>query len=249
MNGLTATEALGKAKTEQLEVSFQRRFFRGFNANAAYTRMYGYAADYFPNPFDASPAWEPSNTSKPHRLTSSAVAELPFGKGRRWLTTGPASWIAGGFQMSMISEYQPGALITWPSTTYYSGGNLTDICSGGPHVIGQWFNTANFQTNGTLVAATGQARVFPNIINGYGGCRGEALKRFNLSAQREFRLWEGGTLQLRGDLYNVANHSQFALPNTTTTSAQFGQITATILGGGGGGTNNRSIFVSGRISF
>ena len=249
MNGLTATEALGRAKTEQLEVSFQRRFFRGFNANAAYTRMYGYAADYFPNPFDASPAWEPSNTSKPHRLTTSAVAELPFGKGRRWLTKGPASLIAGGFQMSMISEYQPGALITWPSTTYYSGANLTDICSGGPHTIGQWFNTANFQTGSTLVATTGQARVFPNIINGYGGCRGEALKRFNLSAQREFKLWERGTLQLRGDLYNVANHSQFALPNTTTTSAQFGQITGTILGGGGGPTNNRSIFVSGRISF
>ena len=133
--------------------------------------MYGYAADYFPNPFDASPAWEPSNTSKPHRLTSSAVAELPFGRGRRWLTTGPASWIAGGFQMSMISEYQPGALIAWPSTTYYSGANVTDICSTGPHTIGQWFNTSNFQTNSTLVATTGQARVFPNIINGYGGCR------------------------------------------------------------------------------
>ena len=80
--------------------------------------------------------------------------------------------------MSMISEYQPGALITWPATNYYSGASVMDICGTGPHTIGQWFNTANFQTSSALVATTGQARVFPNIINGYGGCRGEALKRF-----------------------------------------------------------------------
>ena len=99
---------------------------------------------------------------------------------------GPA-YIVGGFQISVISEYQPGALITWPATTYYSGSSLDDICGTGPHTIGQWFNTANFQTNSTLVATTGQARVFPNIINGYGGCRGEALKRWNLEHAARFQ--------------------------------------------------------------
>jgi hypothetical protein len=248
MNGLTQTVPLGKAKTQELGVSFQRRFFSGFNANVAYTRLYNYAADYFPNPFDASPAWEPSNKGRPHRLTSTAVAQLPFGKGKRWLKQGPGNWILGGFQMTMIQEYQPGNLATWTSTTFFTG-NLDDVCSTGPHTFGQWFNTANFQTNSTLAANTGQARVFPNIISGYGGCRGSAMKRFNLSAQREFRIREKLSLQLRGDLYNIGNHSQFGLPNTSPTSTDFGKVTTTISGGGGGGTTNRSAQVQARITF
>ena len=249
MNGLTQTTSLGKAKTQELQVSLQRRFSAGFNTSVAYTKLYNYAADYFPNPFDASPAWEPSNKGKPHRLTSTAVAQLPFGKGRRWLRDGIGNKLAGGVQLSMIQEYQPGNLTSWTSTTYYSGDNLGDICNTGDHILGQWFNTAGFQTNAALVANTGQARVFPNFINGYGGCRGDSMKRFNLSAQRDFRLKEGVSLQLRGDGYNIGNHSQFGLPNTSVTSTDFGKVTTTVSGGGGGGTTNRSLAVQARITF
>lgn len=249
MNGLTKTVPLGKAKTEELGVSFQRRFSKGLNTSVAYTKLYNYAADYFPNTFDASPAWEPSNKGRPHRLTSTAVAQLPFGRGRRWLQSGPLSWIAGGFQLTGIQEYQPGALVTWPSTTFYFGNDYSSICSSGPHTFGQWFNTMGFTTNTTLTANTGQARVFPNVINGYGGCRGDSMKRVNLSAQRDFKLKEGINLQFRGDLYNVANHSQFGLPNTTATSTDFGKVTSTINGGGGGGSTNRSMQVQARLTF
>ncbi|MES1257067.1 MAG: hypothetical protein ABUS51_01505, partial [Acidobacteriota bacterium] len=249
VNGLTETLALGKAKTHELDVSFDRRFAGGFNANIGYTRTIGYAADYFPNPFDSSPAWEPSNASRPHRVVGSLVAEMPFGRGRRWLRKGPASWVLGGFQLTMLGQYQLGALLTWPSTAYYTGANLSDICNSGPHTIGQWFNTANFQTNAALVATTGQARVFPNIIDGGSGCRGQALKVANASAQREFKLRERTILQFRFDVYNVANHSEFGLPNTTPTSANFGRITTTINGGGGGGTINRSAQVAAKLTF
>jgi hypothetical protein len=54
MNGLTQTTDLQKTKTEELDVSFQRRFAKGFNVNMNYTRLWSYAADFFPNPFDRS---------------------------------------------------------------------------------------------------------------------------------------------------------------------------------------------------
>jgi hypothetical protein len=249
MNGLTQTVPLAKAKTEEFGLSFQRRMAKGFNVNLAYTRLWNYAADYFPNPFDASPAWQPSNKGRPHRLTSTAVAQLPFGKRRKWLTKGPASWVAGGFQATMIQEYQPGALATWTSTTFYSGSDPTAVCGGGPHILGQWFDTTGFTTNSAQAANTGQARVFPNLVNGYRGCRGDSMKRFNLSLQREFRLKEGVTLQFRGDAYNIGNRSQFGLPVTNPTSTDFGKVTATIAGGGGGGTTNRSAQVQARLTF
>jgi len=108
------------------------------------------------------------------------------------------------------------------------------------HTLAEWFNTADFQTNPSLVATTGQARVFPNEIDGNGGCRGDSLKVANASAQRDFRFREKATFQFRFDVYNITNHSEFGLPNTTPTSAQFGQITTTIAGGGGSPTLNRS---------
>jgi hypothetical protein len=164
--------------------------------------------------------------------------------------SGVASKVVGGFQLSMIQEYQPGALLTWGSTTYYSGTDFSKVCSGGSHIIGQWFDTSGFQTNAALVAANaGQARVFPNIIDGYRGCRGDSLKRANLSLLREFKIRERMALQLRGDAYNITNHSQLGTPNTTPTSTDFGKITATVNGGGGQPTTNRSFQVAARLNF
>ena len=249
MNGLTESLPLGRAKTEQLDVTFNRRFATGFNVNAAYTRLANWGADYFPNAFDTSPAFEPNNNGRPHRLMTSAVAELPFGKGRRLLQHGIGNWLAGGFQVTILQEYQPGALVSFNSTSYYTGANLSDVCSTGPHSLAEWFNTSGFQSNATLVATTGQARTFPNYISGYGGCRGDSLNRANGSLARDFKIKERATLQLRWDVYNLTNHSQFSTPNTTPSSTQFGQITSTVAGGGGQPTTNRSMRVMARILF
>ena len=226
MNGLTQTTSKGKTKTEELQVSFQRRFTKGFNVNLAYTRLYQYNADYFPNPFDDSPAWQPGNNGRPHRLVTTAVAQLPFGKGRRWAKSGPASWVLGGYQLSVIQEYQPGALVSWGGTTYYTG-KLEDLCNG-PQTLGQWFPTTGFVTDPTLVSTTGQARVFPNFISGYGSCRANSMKNFNVSMARDFRLAERAQMQVRVDMYNIGNHGLFSAPNTSPTSGQFGQVTSQV---------------------
>ncbi len=241
MSGLTETVALGRAKTEELDVSFERRFADGLALNVAFTRLFNYAADYFPNPFDTSPAWEPSNVGRPFRLASTAVYQLPIGKHRRWFQSGPVSWLMGGFQFSVIEEYQPGALNTWTGTTYYSG-DISDICNSGPHTLGEWFNTSGFVTNATLAATTGQARVFPNVVNGNRGCRADALKNFNVNAARDFTLREGMSLQFRFDVINALNHTIFSNPTTTPTSTNFGQVLSQI-------GNNRVIEVQGRLTF
>jgi len=243
MNGLTETTDKGKAKTEELDVSFQRRFSKGFNLNVNYTRLDQHAADYFPNSFDASPAWEPGNNGRPHRLVSTAVIQLPMGRGRRYFQQGPASRVLGGFQLSLIEEYQPGALVSFSGTTYYTGSNLSDICNG-PQQLGQWFNTANFVTNPTLVATTGQARVFPNFISGYGSCRANSLKNVNANLARDFHIAERLALQIRVDVFDIANHSAFSAPNTSVTSAQFGMVTSQVTT-----TAQRAMVFQGRLSF
>ncbi len=51
----------------------------------------------------------------------------------------------------------------------------------------------------------------------------------NLSLFKQFslgRLREGAHLELRTEWFNALNHVQFAAPNTTFGSAQFGQVTS-----------------------
>jgi hypothetical protein len=241
MNGLTMISTLGRARTHELDLAIQRRFAKGFNINLAYTRLYNYATDYFPNPFDTKPAWEPSNSGRPHRLVTTAVYELPTGKGRRYLQRGPLSWILGGYQISLIQEWQPGPLLTWSGVIYYSG-DPQNICNG-PETINQWFNTTGFQVNSALTAATGQARVFPNEINGNGACRAQSIKNFNASALRKFKIHERLALDVRVDAYNVANHQQLNAPVQTPGSTQFGQIT------GDNANVTRALIFYGRLTF
>lgn len=248
MNGLTQTVPLGKVRTHELNASFQRNYANGSSFIVNYTKLYNYAADYFPNAFDQKPAWQPSNAGRPHRLTGTAVLEMPFGKRRRWAQQGVGAMLLGGFQLTAMGEYQPGELLTWSPTLFYTG-DLQDICSGGPRSIGQWFQTSGFVTVASQTANTGQARVFPNIINGYGGCRGDSMKRVNSSLQRQFSIKERARLELRWDVYNTFNQGQLGLPNRTPTSTDFGRITTSMNGGGGSPTLNRSMRVQVRLLF
>src|SRR5262249_44611597 len=141
-----------------------------------------------------------------------------------------------------------GNLLTWPSTTYYKGTDFSAIC-GGPHTMTQWFNTDGFVTTPSLAANTGQARVFPNIISGYGGCRADSMKHINAPLQRTFQLRNRFRLELRWDVYNILNHGQLAGPTTTSTSTNFGKVTAAFNSGDGTPNSNRDMRVQARILF
>jgi hypothetical protein len=109
---------------------------------------------------------------------------------------------------------------------YYTGAKLSDLCNG-PQTLGEWFNTSLFVTNGSNLANTGQARVMPNYVSGYGACRAMSLKNFNANVAREFQFAERYHLQIRVDGYNVGNHMQFNnSPNVSPNSTQFGEMTS-----------------------
>jgi hypothetical protein len=221
MNGLTVSNApLGKSSTESLEISFQRRFSKGFSLNFGYTKMRARAADFFYNEFDPLPTWRESNDARPHRIIATGIYQFPFGKGRTFAKSGILSYLIGGFQVAATYEWQPGALLDWGNLFYY--GKLEDIKKG-PHTIGEWFNTAGFERTASKMPAAYQARVFPTRVE---GVRGDMLNQWNMNAQREFRIKEGVTLQLRMDALNLGNRTQFANPNLDPSSTNFGRVTS-----------------------
>lgn len=238
LTGLTQTNApVGAVRTHQLEISFERRFSRGFNLMAGYTRMSNWEADYYHNPFDPAPSWRESNDGRPHRFVASGIVEIPFGRGRRFLSGGPASLLVGGWQLAATYEWQPGPLVDWGNLFYY--GALEEIRAG-TRSLDRWFNTANFERNAARGPAAFHRRVFPTRVS---GLRADMTNQWNSSLMREFRVRERVAFQVRLDTINTFNRSQFAAPDVNPYSTNFGRITAQTT------ATNRIVQLVGRLRF
>lgn len=227
MNGLTNnTVPNGKARTHALELNFNRRFSKGFQVSASYTRMFQEDFTTIENEFETAPRiWYPTNAARPHRLTGTAIVELPFGRGKRFFQQGVLNHVLGGWQFAATYEYQPGPLLGWGNMFYY--GNVATFGEDASNVnksLEQWFNTG---LQYERVAANGPAafhtRVFPRVFD---ELRADGLNQWNANVVRNFRIWESVRLQLRGDVINVQNRSQFAGPDLSPTSSTFGRVQA-----------------------
>ncbi len=89
--------------------------------NGAYSNYYNRAAD-----------WGPSSNDIRHRFIFSSVYELPFGKGRKWLSSSIAGQVLGGWSFATVTTLQSGApftVITQTNSTnaFSAGSQRADI--------------------------------------------------------------------------------------------------------------------------
>jgi hypothetical protein len=165
------------------------------------------------------------------RFVASYIYDLPFGKDRTWLRSGPASAIVGGWEVSGITVIQRGTplLIQAPDNTglinFISTAGRADrigscgLPSGVKQTDNEWFNTASFVTAPPFTLPTDSLSE-PN-------CRGPGMVNFNLSLLRNIRYRERYNLQFRFETYNTFNHPLLQASGTNTintNSPQFGQI-------------------------
>ncbi|MEK7409065.1 MAG: hypothetical protein AAB225_28715, partial [Acidobacteriota bacterium] len=232
-----STAPFGTVRTHDLQVSFERRFSKGFSIYMAYTRLQDRDRDVYLNEFDPLPSWRESNNGRPHRLVFNTIWELPFGRGRHFVRQGPLSWIAGGFQLGVAWEAQPGPLLDFGNLFYY--GKLEDINTG-VRTFDRWFNTDNFERVSARAPAAFHRRIFPTRID---SLRADPTNCWNANVLREFRITERVAFQGRFEALNVFNRTQFAAPATNPLATNFAQVTVTSQ------TNKRFLQISGRISF
>jgi len=237
-SGLSQRNApFGEVKTHDLELSFERRFSKGFNLYFAYTRLSDKDRDVYLNEFDSAPSWRESNNGRPHRFVLTGIWELPFGKGRAFLREGPANWLAGGWQLGVAWEAQPGPLLDFNNLFYY--GKLEDIDSSAP-TLGRWFNIDNFERVASRAPAAFHRNVFPTRVN---HVRGDHTNNWNANVQRDFKLSERVVFQARLEALNIVNRTQFAAPVTDPLATNFSAVTVVSQ------TNKRSWQLTGRITF
>ena len=83
--------------------------------------------------------------------------------------------------------------------------------------VQQWFNTSAFAL--PALGTYGTSGI--NIVSG------PAMSNLDLALFRNIRIRERFNIQFRAEFFNALNHPVLGNPNTTFTSATFGQITST----------------------
>ncbi len=158
------------------------------------------------------------------RFVASAVYEMPWGRGRKYLSDlhPVANAVLGGWMVTGIFTVQSGF---WFSPTaantigIESGGVRADRLADGNLPGDQrarlrWFNTAAFvPVTGFRYGTAGR-----NILEG------PALKNFDLGVHKDFRLFETHRIEFRGEFFNSLNNVNFGLPTANVTSPAYGTI-------------------------
>lgn len=149
-----------------------------------------------------------------HLLSANAIIDLPFGKGQRYLSSGPDR-LVGGWQVNIIQSARSG----------FRYSVVCSNCNGAnrPSLVGDPFanltpgvllNRAAFST----AASTQQTFTNPagNIIRfgtlGRNTFHGPAIFNTDVSVFKNTRITEKTKAQLGLEFFNVFNHPNFTVP-------------------------------------
>ena len=247
-----------------LQMKVDRRFSGGFLMTTSYT--YGKALGYGSetgglwNYVQPRRSYSRLDFDRSHTFVQSYVYELPFGKGKKWLTSGAGRWIAGDWQVNGVLNLMTGRPMTFGTTVSVNtpGSAATpdqvgpiQILHGiaGPSGSTLWFDTASAFKQ--PYDADGKTPHFGNM--GHNNFDGPGLGDLDFSLARNFRISERIKCEFRAETLNFTNSPAFANPNTTVGSADFGKVTGTLAGlianQGTGGTGPRTVQFTIKLGF
>jgi hypothetical protein len=194
-----------------------------------------------------------ADTNLTQRLSLSGTYQLPFGKGRQFLGNRGtlADELIGGWDLSAIVTAQSGIPFTVGSAEDFSNTGSGDprpdrTCSGvGQKSITNWFNQACFPTTALQAALASGTPRFGN--SGRNVLTGPGLVDVDTSLIKHFSIHENTGVDFRSDFFNLLNHPNFALPNSTIGSGTSGIISNTVPIGTAG--YNREIQLSLEMNF
>ncbi|MBL8233273.1 MAG: TonB-dependent receptor [Bryobacterales bacterium] len=219
---------------QALQLGLERRYRSGlfFSVSYTFSKFMDANEDNFSSMFPMDPynlrlEYGLSQSHYPHRFVSAVVYDLPFGRGRKWMQAGPASWILGGWQLNNILALQSGdqVWITQAANTAQTFSrqfrpNLlrNPLLPKEQRTLDQWFDRAAFQA--PAPRTLGNSAKFPGI-------EGPGLANLDVSLVRfvPVPLREGMKFELRGDFFNVLNRVNFSAPGGTLGTPNFGRIT------------------------
>ncbi|MGI8988334.1 MAG: TonB-dependent receptor domain-containing protein [Bryobacteraceae bacterium] len=232
--GSSFADTVGVANYHSLQTKYQRRFANGLNALVAYTfsktrtdagdllsggSVGGFRAAGVPGwgiqkdmalaPFDIR-----------HAFAASGSYDLPFGKGRRFMTSPNriADLALGNWGTNFILTLDTGQPQTVGCTrgtgagtgcfALYTGVNPYS----GPHNVQQYYNPAAFR-DPPVVTQIGQTDFSP-LGGGNTQVTGPPIRRLDFSVFKSFPVTESKRFEFRAESFNLTNTPTFAMPGS-----------------------------------
>jgi len=167
----------------------------------------------------------PSVFDQRHRFVTSAVYDLPFGPGRRFLSNGALGSVIGGWKVTSVVTLASGFPLTVSAGE--DTANIGNCCRPNRDfnvstkldnpTVDKFFNTAAYSRapNGTFGTA-GRSEVV-----------GPGIKNWDFSLAKEFHLNTQHYVEFRFEAFNFLNRPNFGDPNTSLSSVAFGRISST----------------------
>jgi hypothetical protein len=214
-----------------LQLQYRRRLSRGLQSLASYTLARSEddsSADINSVPPLAltnvfAQEWGPSSFDVRHVLSAAITYDFPKISGPTMLRV-----LADGWGSDLLLRYQSALPVNVTSTTVSFSDDTffrqrPDLVPGQPLYIndptvsgGRRFNRSAF-----VNAPPDRQGTLPR-----NALRGFSASQVDLALRREFKLHEQVRLQLRGELFNLFNHPNFANVDTNLRSGTFGQARA-----------------------
>jgi hypothetical protein len=157
-----------------------------------------------------------------HYAVIGYVWELPFGKGKPYLTSGVAGAILGNWRLSGMTQFRSGPPLTptmpasWPDVaSVFVKARPNRVCDGNlsNSTMDMFFNTSCFVNP----PANSYGNSGRNIIIGPGS------QYWDMSLARTFPI-EHARFEFRTDAYSVFNHQNWNSPDVGVIDANFGKI-------------------------
>ena len=209
----------GKTDYNALQAKITRQFANGWSLLAHYTfqKAKNNTGSYFF--IDPELNYGPNEFGRDHNFVVSGLAELPFGKGKKYASdaSGVTNAFIGGWQVNANVIVQSGI----PFEPSYAGaGADRDTGPNRPNLIGdpsgpqtqeQWFNTTPIGAPGSAFgrpAAGTFGDMEPRSLTGPGYWRVDA------SLFKSFEVTRSSRLEFRLEVVNLFNHVNLGNPDT-----------------------------------
>jgi hypothetical protein len=212
----------GKSRYNALQAKITKRFSRGYSLLAHYTFQSHKNNDGEYVFIDPDVNYGPANFIRTHVFVLAGNAELPFGKGRRYMSDagGPVEAIFGGWQVNATANVMSGLPF---NVSYRDSGQDRDTGPGRPDLIGDpapgsgdglatpYFNVTPIGSPGSAFGRPARG-TFGNLPRNE--LRGPGFWNVDASLFKRFGLGGDRNLELRVEAQNVFNHVNLGNPDS-----------------------------------
>lgn len=221
------SESVGSSSYNALTATARGKVGKDLQIFATFAYSRGFSNGFNTNPLAINQYYGPTQADIPVTFNTQLVYQLPFGKGRSFLSNANPilDEVVGGWESSAFLTFHSGP----PFTVLSDISLLNNGQSNRPNVMAgcnpnlsnrtltEWFNTSCFAND--LVPGT-YGSEGTNMV------RADGLQQVNFSMFKNFRFAERWNLQFRADFQNLFNHPNYGLPDLTVGDPAMGAVTS-----------------------